>query len=218
MSDSPPPGSEGPAPVSRKIEWLLGLTLAAMLAVVAVPGIQTRPEPKAADPTVHGLERLLVLARDGAMANGDDHFVLLEPTGAASESLAMLFRDLDHDGRPEEAELIDSVSVDRDGELVWGSALAQHPANGDAAEVLRTPWSFADPGDEDAVRGLVFGADGVPHAITASGRRGVAGSGAGGLYLHRGTRDYAVVLSPWGDVEVQVWDVPSRSWQLAATP
>jgi hypothetical protein len=39
-------------------------------------------------------------------------------------------------------------------------------------------------------------------------------SGAGIVYLKSTTRDYALVLSPWGDIDVQVWDNFSSSWRL----
>ncbi|MCP4035976.1 MAG: hypothetical protein GY733_03505 [bacterium] len=218
MSETPPLEERTPRRVPRKTELLLGIAIAFVLAVVAVPGIETAPQPFLADPLVRNLEELLVLARDEAANSGDEHIVLLEPTGTFSESMVLLFRDLDGDGRASEAERIASVGLDRTEGLGWGALLARQPANGDAADVLRTPWSFSDPSVRDQPLGLVFGADGAPHTIAASGVRGAAGSGAGSLYLHSPTRDYAVVLSPWGDVEVQIWDDASGSWQLAAEP
>ena len=99
----------------------------------------------------------------------------------------------------------------------WGSVLATKPANGDAASELSDPRGTGPSNSPVRAGGLVFRADGTPHSFPSiSG--GSGDTAAGAVYLHDPTRDYAVVLSPWGDVDVQVWDAHSQSWQLASVP
>jgi hypothetical protein len=218
---------------NSRIEWLLGISIACLLAVAAIPGVQHVPNRELADVTVRGLEGLLLLARDEAIRSGDDHIVLFEVDAARGQLtnnqgapvMALLIRDRDGDGRRSASEYVASVPVgsvgaDGIGGLVeWGSVLATVAANGDAAGQISSPWSFGQAmGQPGRVRRLVFRANGVPHSFSAeSGLRGPAGTGAGTVYLHSPTLDYAIVLSPWGDVNVQIWDPASETWQTAST-
>jgi hypothetical protein len=206
--------------------------VAALLAAVAIPGVRIRPDHAIEVASVKRLEELVRLARDQAVATGDGHFVFLEASvGEAGEASALFFRDLDGNAAPSEIEVIGRVTLTP---ASWGSATAHEPAIGDAGTGLRGPWSFAArsrpasidpaaPPQERAAapagsRGVVFDAAGVPHGLSQAGLRGAAGSGAGSLYVRTETQDYALVLSPWGDVDVQVWDVASSSWQIAVAP
>jgi hypothetical protein len=210
----------------KRVEWLLGLAIAFLLAVAAVPGIQSTPQSELSDVTVRGLEGLLLLARDEAIRTGDDHIVFFEIDGPGGEVtndrgvpvMALLIRDRDADGQPSDSEYVASVPLGSDGLVSWGSARATTPADGDAAQRLLGPWSFGESaGQPGRVPRLVYRSDGAPHAYTAeSGTHGDAGSGAGSVYLYSASEDYAVVLSPWGDVDVQVWDPGSMSWRLAS--
>ncbi len=216
----------------RATDWLLGIVVAAVLAAVAIPGVRTRPEHAIEVASVERLEELVRLACDQAVATGDDHFVLLEASQQeAGEASVLVFRDLDGDAAPSEIEVLGRVSL---APATWGSAAAHEPAIGDTGTGLEGPWSFAarsrpaaiDPGvptgepvaRPTGSRGVVFDATGVPHGLSQAGLRGAAGSGAGSLYLRTTTQDYALVLSPWGDVDVQVWDAASASWQVAVAP
>lgn len=217
---------------NSKVEWLLGISIACLLAVAAIPGIQSIPHRELEDVTVRGLEGLLLLARDEAIQTGDDHIVLFEVDATRGQLIndqgapvmALLIRDRNGDGRQSASEYVASVpvgSVDSDGIgglVEWGSVLATVPANGDAAGQISSPWSFGQAmGQPGHVRRLVFRADGVPHSFSLdTGLRGSAGTGAGTVYLHSPTLDYAVVLSPWGDVNVQIWDAASQTWQTAS--
>ena len=197
------------------MEWLVGVAIAFLLAVVAVPGIKPVPQRELANGTVRDLEGLLLLARDEAVETGDDHILFFEidsngtiTNDRGAPVMALLIRDRNGDGLRADAEYVASVPVDSDGRVMWGSVLATMPADGDSAGQLSGPWSFDQAmGHAGRVRRLVFRADGAPHSFTAdavdSEIPSTAGSGAGTVYLHSETEDYAVVLSPWGDVNVQ---------------
>lgn len=221
-ADSPKIMSTGPG---KRVEWLLGIAIAALLVVVAVPGIKSVRQHEVANVTVRGLEGLLLLARDEAIQTGDDHIIYFEIEGSGQITndrgapvMALLIRDRDGNGRRNDSEYVASVPVGVEGTVAWGSALATVPADGDSAAELSGPWSFRQAmGHPGRLRRLVFRSDGAPHSSGSSTRtRDTAGSGAGTVYLHSPTADYAVVLSPWGDVNVQVWDPGSEVWRLDA--
>ncbi len=211
--------------IPRRVEWFLGLAVALLLAVAAIPGIQPTPHRDLAAATVWEIEGLLRLARDEAVRTGEDHIVFFEPgnRGApvtndrGAPVMALLFRDRDGDGRPSESEYIASIPADTDGIVRWGSALATRPAAGDITVQLHDPLGFGRSDVQVREGGVIFRSDGAPHSAGSS--VGSAGdSGAGTVYLRGPTRDYAVVLSPWGDVELQVWDTRSQAWQLVPVP
>jgi Tfp pilus assembly protein FimT len=215
------------AGLRRRVEWLLGVAIALVLAVAAIPGVRPLADRDLAHATVRGLEGLLRLARDEAVQTGEDHIVFFEHaaggglvgTDRGTPVMALLIRDRDGDGRRSESEYIASVPVDAERIVRWGSAFATKPADGDVASELSGPLSFGDSGTQVRARGLVFRADGAPHSYSSNSTSAGSGeSGAGTLYLHGPTRDYAVVVSPWGDVDVQVWDSRSQSWHPAPTP
>lgn len=215
----------GTAPRSKRdVEWFLGIVVALLLVVVAVPGIKPIEQSVLDDATVRGFEGLLLLARDEAVQTGDDHIVFFDSgkgsdpsiEGAPSEVMAWLIRDRDGDGRPSEAEYVASVPIDANGSVGWGSRFATQPAIGDIATTLMGPLSFGSRRANGEASALIFRQDGAPIlAGSAEGADDTSNSSAGTVYLQSTTRDYAVVLSPWGDVDVQVWDDITASWQLA---
>lgn len=222
-----PSEAKNAAGVRPRVEWLLGVAIALVLAVAAIPGVRPVADRDLANATVRGLEGLLRLARDEAIQTGEDHIVFFEHAAGGglvrndrgTPVMALLIRDRDGDGRSSESEYIASVPADTEGIVRWGSALATKPADGDVASELSGPLSFGDSGTQVRARGLVFRSDGVPHSYSSNSTSdGFGESGAGTVYLHGPTRDYAVVVSPWGDVDVQVWDSRSQSWHPAPSP
>lgn len=210
---------------NRGVEWFLGVIVALLLAVVAVPGIKPVEELTLEQSTVRGFEELLVLARDEAVRTGADHIVFFEAgegagsavEGMTSRAMVWLIRDRNGDARGTADEVIASVPVNQKANIDWGTRFATRPAIGDVASELAGPLSFAVPQAEGQVPALVFRQDGTPVATGSGGdARGSSGSGAGTVYLRSSTRDYAVVLSPWGDIDVQVWDDAKSAWQIAS--
>ncbi len=207
----------------RNIEWVLGLIVASLLAVAAIPGIKPIETVALDNPTVRGVEGLLSLARDEAIQTGDDHIVFFGQAegapvaigGVPSDVMAWLIRDRDANGLASKAEYVASVPVDARGAVVWGSGFATHPATGDVARTINGPLSFSSGSTEAVDSGLVFRRDGVATVLNSTTAAGsTRASGAGIVYLKSATRDYALVLSPWGDIDVQVWDNFSLSWRL----
>ena len=84
------------------------------------------------------------------------------------------------------------------------------------AHEITAPWSMLQPDGRSRAHWMLFQSDGAPHSLSAAAREtGAAGSGAGAIYLHGADRDYAVVLSPWGEVDLQVWESDASGWQAA---
>lgn len=215
---------ETAAQPKRNVELFLGIVVALMLAVAAIPGVKQTPKAIFDDPTVRGFEGLLLLARDEAIQTGDDHIVFFEAVTLpvsdeaplSKQPMAWVIRDRDGDGRGSPAEYVASVPADSSGSVEWGTRFATHPAIGDVAHTLSGPLSFDASKSSGQSAGLVFRKDGGPVVNgTSKDPDSVTGTGAGTVYLRTLTRDYAVVLSPWGDVDVQVWDNATASWQIA---
>lgn len=214
--------SDEKSPTSVRIEWVLGLLIASLLAVVAIPGVRVDEDPSQANSAVSSIEELLLLARDEAMQTGQNHLVFFEgdPRGGpivdakGMPVMALLIRDYDGDWLPSLSEHIASVPMAPNSVLEWGSQRATMPAEGDTADEIVGPWSFIQPNGHSRARWLRFEADGAPHSFASiSKEAGAAGSGAGTVYLRSDARDYAVVVSPWGDIEVQVWVDGAASWR-----
>jgi prepilin-type N-terminal cleavage/methylation domain-containing protein len=93
----------------------------------------------------------------------------------------------------------------KDG-ISWGSAIsggATAPLDTGAADHSLGS-SFTTPGG-GAANWIAFGADGMPMPFDAVCVMGSAANGGGALYLTSGRRDYAVVMSPLGNVRVHNW-------------
>ncbi len=210
-----------------KTEWLLAAAIVCLLAAVAVPTIRHQPRPHVAVAPVMDLEGLLTLAREQAIATGESHLVYFESDSQGNQVtddvgapvLALVARDSNRDGRASPSEYVASVPVDPEAGVVgWGRSQAPRSANGDTGLRRAGGWSFTGPHGLASARWLMFGPDGMPRALSFETRLvGPPGSGAGALYAYSATDDYAVVLSPWGDVEVQHWNGDASRWQLAAS-
>ncbi len=208
---------------ARRVEWALGIVIALLLVVAAIPGVRPVALHDPAGIAMRELEELLLLARDEAIQTGDDHLVLFEAESGdtvflddrGAPAMASLFRDRDRNGQSSESEYVASVPA---GLLRWGRSGATPPVNGEGVGGSASgAHGDAQSGDPLAVGGLIFRADGVPRSVSPRGKV-AAGSDPGAVYLHTPTRDYAVVLSPWGDVDLQFWDSSIGAWQLARTP
>jgi len=227
---------------------LLGVVVVLLLASVAFPGIRAQPEHAIDVPSVARLSKLVRLARDEAVATGDAHILFLEPANADGEGArVVLFRDLDGNAEPGEVEMMgrypiapahwgSKVAATRAigdagdwmrGPWSFGAralpAAIPEAAPEPMASLEATPERDATAavwaGPSVHVRGIAFDASGVPHRVVeASGFHTDPGSGAASLYLNTAERDYAVVLSPWGDIEVQSWDPETAGWQMAFVP
>jgi hypothetical protein len=222
MAESEIRESDASSARSGRIEWILGVVIALVLAMAAIPGVRSTEDSTQAEMTVLGIEGLLLLARDKAMQTGANYLVFFEgdPRGGpvvntkGEPVMALLIRDLDGDWLPSRSEYVASVPYQLLTGMEWGSERATAPAEGDLADELRGPWSFTQPNGSSRARWLLFEPDGAPHSFASVDREaGAAGSGAGTVYLHSPHRDYAVVVSPWGDVEVQIWDDGSSAWR-----
>ncbi len=205
---------------------LVILSSVGIFLTVALPTIHRMPVPHEVAQPIVELEELLELARDAAMATGDAHLVYFETDHEGemlvdqdgNPALAIVARDVNRDGRATASELIASLPVDPEAGIVgWGSAMAERDAEGDHGIRVLPGWSFVDPHRRRATRWLMFPPDGMPRSFSIEANAiGPAGSGAGAIYAHSASKDYAVVVTPHGEVDVQHWSVRAGSWQSRA--
>jgi prepilin-type N-terminal cleavage/methylation domain-containing protein len=99
--------------------------------------------------------------------------------------------------------------------VAWGSAVSGGVSVGTDTGLPdhSTGSSFATPARGPATW-VVFGADGIPVAFDGgcNPNFGNVGSGGGAVYLTNGRRDYAIVMSPLGNVRVHNWLEGTASW------
>jgi prepilin-type N-terminal cleavage/methylation domain-containing protein len=97
--------------------------------------------------------------------------------------------------------------------LAWGSSVSgitSVPSDGGAAD--HSAGSSFQTAVGAATNWVQFGSDGVPGVFDAACNPGALGTGAGGIYLTNGRRDYAVVMSALGAVRVHNWIEGIGAW------
>jgi hypothetical protein len=108
-----------------------------------------------------------------------------------------------------------SVPVRAEPGVNWGVTFATGAAPGDTglAANFVTGLTFQTPGLA-AARWIVFRPDGVPRGYsTGPYTEGAIGTGGGAVYLTNGHRDYAIVLTPLGGVQVNLWVQSRGQWR-----
>lgn len=208
------------------IELMVTAVVVAALIAVSAGGIQNWLRNQRSKDTARQLADILLVSRGEAIRSGEIHVVFFNTDknggaitdGAGRPVVALAIRDGDGDGEIDAGERYTSVPYPPPGSLFWGHASATDRAAGDPAGAAGNPpaaaWTFDQPDGSDATW-IAFLPDGTPRAYVDDSAAGTGslGSGAGAVYLSSGERDYAVVLTPLGGVQVQAWDGSSSQWR-----
>jgi type II secretory pathway pseudopilin PulG len=112
------------------------------------------------------------------------------------------------------AEVVQTLDPRTPGAVAWGVTFAGAPAPLDTgtAPVWNTVGSSFRTTAGVNARGVLFRPDGIPVTYSNACNVGPTGSGGGALYVTNTERDYAIVLSPLGAVQVSRWDRPNNAW------
>jgi hypothetical protein len=76
---------------------------------------------------------------------------------------------------------------------------------------IATGSTFTEPDGDDASWTL-FRSDGSAHAFDAACVIGDIGTGAGGIYLNNGVKQFGFALRPLGNGRVRVWEEGNAQW------
>lgn len=208
------------------IELMIVTAIIGIMVAGASVGMQQWLRNQRSKEIVRQFANTLMVSRAEAVRSRDPIIVFFN-TDENGDSLvnvngdpvaALAVRDLDGDGSFDAGEQFAQVGYPVPGSLSWGHVMASDRAVGDpggtAGSAPVAPITFDKPNGADATW-VAFLADGTARAYvddTLAGT-GAVGSGAGAIYVTSGDRDYAVVLTPLGTVQVQVWNDATGQWR-----
>jgi prepilin-type N-terminal cleavage/methylation domain-containing protein len=210
------------------IEMMVAVAIVGIISALGVPAFRTYFDDQRLKQAARSVADVLSLARTEAIRTGRSHIVYFnqDPTGAALLDGAgrvvpvMAVQDDDGTGPlPAPNGQVDAgerrIPVSAQQGVNWGVTFATGAAPGDTglAANFTTGQTFRTPGLA-AARWVVFRPDGLPRSYsTAPYTEGSVGTGGGGVYLTNGRRDYAIVLTPLGGVQVNAWNRATGQWR-----
>lgn len=210
------------------IEMMIAVAIIGVMSALAVPAFQSFFDDQRVKQAARSVADVLSFARNEAIRTGRNHIVYIQqdPTGAllldarGVAAPVMLVQDDDGAGPlPAPNGQLDAgerrIPVSAQAGVNWGVTFATVAAPGDTGLVANftTGRTFRTPAGA-AARWVVFRPDGLPRAYsTGPYTEGVVGTGGGGVYLTNGRRDYAILLSPLGGVQVSLWNRSLGQWR-----
>lgn len=210
------------------VEVMVAVAIVGVLVGIAVPQYADWLRDQRAKEAARALADVFSMARTEAIRTGRPHLVVAQqdPSGAllqdADGDVVPVLVVQDDDGAgplPAPNGQVDPneprIPVTARAGVNWGVTNATLPAPGDPDpnNVRGTGVTFRTPAGANA-RWIVFRPDGVPRAYSSGPyTEGAIGSGGGALYLTNGRRDYAVVVTPLGGVQVNLWDPSLGNWR-----
>ncbi len=205
------------------IEIVIVLAIVGAMLAIAVPNLSQTSADQRLKSATRSIAGAFTKARGEAIRTGNMHIVFFQTDAlgnplfdVAGNAVPVLILD---DGRP--GSVNQNCRIDA-GEIIgvipaengvnWGVSFATAAAPNDfGGGAIADGSSFRDPNSLDATWVLFLPA-GRTVAFNAACALGAVGSGAGGVYLTNGRRDFAVVQLPLGGVRVHTWDSAAGQW------
>ncbi len=210
------------------IEIMVVVAIVGVMSAIAVPSFQTYFRDQRLKQAARSVSDALSLARAEAIRTGRNHIVHInrDPTGAVLLDGAgrvvpvMVVQDDDGTGAlPAPNGQVDvgerRIPIPAEAGVNWGVTLATVRAPTDPGPVAAyvTGWSFVTPANVQT-SSVLFRPDGIPRAFSIGPYvEGSVGTGGGAVYLTNGRRDYAIVMTPLGGVQVNAWDPALAQWR-----
>jgi type II secretion system protein H len=205
------------------IELAIVLAIIGIIAATAVPMLVGGSDDARLKSAVRELSGAMDFARTEAIRTGQIHLVFVgtDATGAAlpvfNGNPAVVA--VVNDGVPGSAN--QNCRIDA-GETSFSMAPRALVAGGVLAGVtqmvedvgvgvLATGSTFTEP-DGDPASWVLFRPQGTAHGFDAGCAIGALGSGAGGIYLNNGDKQFGFALRPLGNGRVRVWEVGNAQW------
>jgi type II secretory pathway pseudopilin PulG len=205
------------------IELMVVIGILGIIAAAAIPTLLGGSDNARLKTAVRELSAAFDLARSEAIRTGQIHLVFVG-TDASGNALPAFNGTpavvvVVNDGIPGSAN--QNCQIDA-GEVVLSMppraavAAGIMPGVVQMAEdvgtgVIATGSTFTEP-DGDPASWVLFRPEGTAHAFDAACAIGTLGSGAGGIYLNNGMRQFGYALRPMGNGRVRVWERGSAAW------
>jgi prepilin-type N-terminal cleavage/methylation domain-containing protein len=205
------------------IEMMVVVAIIGVMGVIAAPALERWNASQRLRSAGQSLAAAFVLAHGETIRTGNLHIVFFQTDAQGnalldSSGTAVPIMVID-DGRPGDAnqncridagEIITAIRAERD--VAWGvaDATARVPSDSGVG-AIGSGSSFTDP-NGNVANWTMFRPEGMPVTFTPACVLGGTGSGAGGVYVTNGQRDYAVVLSPLGAVRAHNWNGATDQW------
>ncbi len=205
------------------IEMVIVVAILAIVAVAAIPTLLGGSDNARLKAAVRELSAAFDLARSEAIRTGEIHIVFVG-TDASGNALpdfngAPAIVSVVNDGVPGSAN--QNCQIDA-GEVVLAMAPRAAVAAGVLPGVVQlaedvgtgligTGSTFTEP-DGDPASWVLFQPQGTAHGFDAACAIGALGTGAGGIYLNNGTRQFGYALRPMGNGRVRIWEEGSAAW------
>lgn len=211
------------------IEVMIVVGIIAAIAAAAIPTLVGGTADERLKSNVRDIQGAFSFARTEAIRTGDVHIVFFVtdatgttlPTTNGNTTLAMILND----GPPGSANQNCRFTA---GEQTWPIELEQDVTGGTLAGVTQMA---EDLGTGDRTSGstftetdgltealwVMFRPEGTAHAfdITAGTcNEGDTGSGAGGIYMNNGQKQFGIALRPLGNTRVRVWQSGANAWAI----
>jgi len=205
------------------IEMMIVLAIVGIVAALAVPTLIGRTDGERLKSTVRDLAGAFSFARSEAIRTGEIHIVFVGtdalgnalPAINGQPALALILND----GTPGSTDQNCRIDI---GEDSWPIEVARGVSGGVVTGatqmpedfgtgVLSTGSTFTEP-DGDAASWVLFRPEGTAHAFDSACLIGDLGTGAGGIYLNNGERQFGIALRPLGNARVRVWDEGNTRW------
>lgn len=210
------------------VEVMIVIAIIAVMSALALPNFREYFENQRLKQAARSVADAFSMARNEAIRTGRNHVIYFrqDPTGAnltddgGSVVPVMIVQDDDGPGPlPAPNGQVDvgerRFPVPAQLGVNWGVTNATAVVPGDPGTVaqMATGLTFRTPGLAPA-RWIVFRPDGLPRSYSAGPyTEGAIGSGGGTVYLTNGRRDYAIVVTPLGGVQVDSWNVGAAQWR-----
>jgi prepilin-type N-terminal cleavage/methylation domain-containing protein len=205
------------------IELIVVVAIIGILAAIAVPTLLGNTDDERLKASVRELSGAFSFARSEAIRTGQIHIVFVG-TDAVGNALPNFNGNpavvlVLNDGTP--GSVNQNCQIDA-GESSWSMAPKLAVAGGVLPGVvqmaedigtgtLATGSTFTEPDGDDASWTL-FRPSGSTHAFDNACLIGAIGTGAGGIYLNNGDKQYGFALRPLGNSRVRVWEEGNAQW------
>jgi len=205
------------------IEMAVVIGILGVIAALAVPSIVGNTDNERLKTSTRGVSRAFSLARSEAVRTNNVYLVFVG-TDALGADLPDINGDpavvaVVNDGALGSAN--QNCRIDA-GETVYRLAPSLNVTGGVLAGVTQmaedvgigaraTGSTFTEP-DADAASWVLFRPEGTAHSFDSACVVGGIGSGAGGIYLNNGTRQFGVALRPLGTTRVRIWNAGAAQW------